>query len=272
MRTKLGIEGQIMKRILVAAGAILTILSVMNPTVNAADLPTKAAAYNAPVAGAFSWTGCYIGANLGGAWSREKADTTSITSGQLPTLVNQNASSVIGGLNAGCNYQFDPHWVVGAEGDWSWTKLNANASVPTFNQNGVPAAGAGASFSGDAKWLASIRGRVGWVAMPNTLVYFTGGAARAKVDYAAVDAFSGGCPNCAPTSFSRTKTGYVLGGGADYALTHNWIVRAEYLYYHFGGESSVGFFPDIVGGGPGAAFNWSDLQIHEVRLGVNYKF
>ncbi|HKA76438.1 MAG TPA: outer membrane protein [Pseudolabrys sp.] len=261
-----------MKKLLIAAGSILTVLTVTNPTVNAADLPTKASAYNAPVAATFSWTGCYIGGNLGGAWSREKADTTSITSGQLPTLVNQNASSVIGGVNAGCNYQFDPHWVIGGEGDWSWTKLNANASVPTFNQNGLPTSGGGAAFSADTKWLASIRGRVGWVAMPNTLVYFTGGAAWAKVDYAAVDAFLRGCPNCAPTSFSHTKTGYVLGGGVDYAVTNNWIVRAEYLYYHFGGESSVGFFPDIVGGGPGANFHWSDLQIHEVRLGVNYKF
>ena len=237
---------------------------------NAADLPAKASAYNAPLAGAFSWTGCYIGGNFGGAWSRENAGATSRT--QSPTSLNANASGVIGGVNAGCNYQFDPHWVVGAEGDWSWNKLSASATVPALDTVGLPAPGAAVSVSADTKWLASIRGRVGLVAMPNTLVYFTGGATWAKVDYAAVDAFLRGCPNCASTSFSRTKMGYVLGGGADYALTNNWIVRAEYLYYHFGSESSVGFFPDIVGGGPGANFHWDALQIHEVRLGVNYKF
>lgn len=237
---------------------------------NAADLPTKASAYNAPLAAPFSWTGCYIGGNIGGAWSRQLAGTVSRT--QAPASASQNALSVIGGVNAGCNYQFDPHWVVGVEGDWSWTKLDANAVAPNLRVDGSPVASGGLSFSRDTKWLASIRGHAGWVAMPNTLVYFTAGAAWTKVDYEALDAFLGGCPNCAPTSFSHTKTGYVLGGGADYALTNNWIVRAEYLYYHFGGESSVGFFPDIVGGGPGANFHWDALQIHEVRLGVNYKF
>jgi outer membrane immunogenic protein len=270
MRTKLNLGAGIIKKLLVAAGSFLTVLTVMNPTVNAADLPTKASAYNAPLAGAFSWTGCYIGGNLGGAWSRETASALSTTNTQTPVTVSQNASSLIGGVNAGCNYQFDPHWVVGVEGDWSWTKLRAGATAPNLRADGSPVGSGGSSFSSDTQWLASIRGRIGWVAMPNTLVYLTGGGALAKVDYAAVDAFADGCPNCVTTSFSHTKTGYVLGGGADYALTHNWIVRAEYLYYHFSGETSTSLFND---GGPGGAiFHWDGLQIHEVRLGVNYKF
>jgi opacity protein-like surface antigen len=106
------------------------------------------------------------------------------------------------------------------------------------------------------------------------LLYATGGAAWARVDYTAIDPFSGGCAaggNCALASFSQTKSGYVVGGGGEWApWANNWIFRVEYLYYHFNSTNStdglVGF-PNLL-----VTFNWGDLSIQEVRGSVAYKF
>jgi hypothetical protein len=41
------------------------------------------------------------------------------------------------------------------------------------------------SKSIDPKWLATVRGRIGYLVVPNALLYFTGGAAFADVDHSA---------------------------------------------------------------------------------------
>jgi len=88
---------------------------------SAADLPRKAPAYT-PF---FSWTGCYIGGNIGYGWGRETVSISNLgeTTG-VPELagvslgpVTGNTNGVLGGGQAGCNYQFAPNWVIGIEGD-----------------------------------------------------------------------------------------------------------------------------------------------------------
>ena len=48
----------------VAAAALLLLIA---PSARAADLPLKAAM---PFAERFTWTGCYLGTHVGGAWMR----------------------------------------------------------------------------------------------------------------------------------------------------------------------------------------------------------
>src|SRR5262249_16327503 len=73
----------------------------------AADLPTKAPFYKAPL-GYFSWSGCYIGGNVGAAWARGSFTSTfdSGTHLSLPTNLGRvdaagtgsdRATSFIGG-------------------------------------------------------------------------------------------------------------------------------------------------------------------------------
>jgi outer membrane immunogenic protein len=85
----------------------------------AADLgPKPEPVYKAPamVPPAFSWTGCYIGANVGGAWGKSNVDIP-----LYPSNVDITDTSVIGGGQVGCNYQFAGGFVVGVEGDFDWT-------------------------------------------------------------------------------------------------------------------------------------------------------
>jgi outer membrane immunogenic protein len=170
----------------------------------------------------FTWTGAYLGANIGGAWS----------SIQDHGLGGSSASSVIGGVSAGYNWQFATLWVIGIEGDASWADLT------------VPAG------AGDVNWIASVRGRVGWTPTTSTMLYFTGGAVRGTVSIPGVDTLPA----------TQAKTGWVVGGGVEWApWSSNWLVGAEYLNYNF-----TGFLL-----GAGLA---SDITINEMRAGAAYKF
>jgi outer membrane immunogenic protein len=128
-------------------------LSLAGFAVNALIMPAMAADmtpyYRTPLqAQPFYWTGAYIGADVGGAWSNI----------QLNGLGTGSASRVIGGLYAGYNWQFAPQWLLGIEVDSSWTDLSR------------------------VNWLASIRGRVGYTLTSTMLLYFTGGVASIEID------------------------------------------------------------------------------------------
>jgi hypothetical protein len=72
------------------------------------------------------WTGCYLGAQLGGAWADNHFN------GQFAGfLIDQNDSSaaVLAGSQVGCDLQFAPNWVIGAQGDGAWTNLTATQSL-----------------------------------------------------------------------------------------------------------------------------------------------
>jgi outer membrane immunogenic protein len=263
-----------MKKLLImgVAFAALTVAPAL-----AADMPRKAPAYGPPPPPpvVYNWTGCYIGANIGGAWSRQTGnfEEAFVAFDQAPGSISLDDSSVIGGGHVGCNWQFAPQFVLGVEGDWSATKLDGSGTAANLFADGSPVGSGGITMSSDTKWLASLRARAGWVVVPQWMLYVTGGAAWTKTDYAAIDAFSDGCPpdNCGAVSFSNTKTGWTAGGGVEWMLTPNWILGAEYLYYQFGGASATGFFPSapVV---PAANFTWDNLQIHEVRARVSFKF
>ena len=72
----------------------------------AADLPRKAPAYTPPPPPPMTWTGCYIGANIGGAFGDA---SVTFNSGE----VSSNGSGFAGGGQIGCDYQFAGGWVFG---------------------------------------------------------------------------------------------------------------------------------------------------------------
>jgi outer membrane immunogenic protein len=98
----------------------------------AADLAVKAPT----LMPAFSWTGCYIGADVGGALSQQHASITPVGVKQGSVSGDLTGSSAIGGPYVGCNYQFMPAWVVGIEGDYSWAKLSSSTNVRNPSQCG----------------------------------------------------------------------------------------------------------------------------------------
>ena len=115
-----------------------------------------------------------------------------------------------GGGQLGYNYQIDRNWVVGVEADMQYSQQPA--------------------------WWGTVRGRAGYLVMPDLLVYGTGGLAYQL--------------NSPPFNSHRNTAGWTAGGGIEKMLDRNWSIKAEYLYVAPGGRQDA----------------------NVIRAGINYKF
>jgi outer membrane immunogenic protein len=240
----------------------------------AADL--AAPVYRAPVA-VYSWTGCYIGGNIGGASARQNANEATLLAATVltaPGSVTYSTSGVIGGAHAGCNvegtYGVARGWVFGIEGDWSATKLSATQNAPNLFPNGTPIGFGSITFMETTKSLASIRGRAGVAVVPNVLLYATMGVVWNHTDYTGLHTYAP-CPICSAAAFNSNNFGWVAGGGLEWAIGNsNWIARAEGLYYKVSGASPYGTEAAIAQ--TTTTWYWNDLGIVVGRVGLSYKF
>jgi outer membrane immunogenic protein len=90
-------------------------------------------------------------------------------------------------------------------------------------------------------FLGTVRGRLGYLAMPNLLVYGTGGLAYGNVTYS-VDLAQYGYSSAGATTQaafanannSAVQVGWTAGGGAEWMFMQNWSAKVEYLYYDLG--------------------------------------
>jgi outer membrane immunogenic protein len=250
--------------------AAVVLASTLAVPAFAADMAFKAPPPTAPAA---TWTGLYVGINAGAAWwssgMTQQLTGTGIVVGPV-AYGSTGAVQAAGGFQAGYNWQLSPQWVAGIEGDFSATSISNNG--PSTTIPGAP--GNFVTESESAKWLATARGKFGFVLGP-TLWYATGGAAWERASYAGTAVFAV-APATANTSFSRTNTGWVAGGGVEYMATQHVLMRLEYLYYGFQGQSAA-----AVCSSAGAAcappnltstYNWNDNNIQEVRAALSYKF
>ena len=122
-----------MKKLLLATVALMA-LGVVAPA-SAADMPVKAAP-PPPVAPIYNWTGFYIGAHVGGAWT----DTDWFYACSARNLLippcglaqgGHSASSWLAGGQVGFNYQVG-RFVWGIEADFSATDLKDAIWMPRF--------------------------------------------------------------------------------------------------------------------------------------------
>ncbi|EKS39564.1 hypothetical protein HMPREF9695_01525 [Afipia broomeae ATCC 49717] len=253
-----------------AAVMACTISSTSFFTIGSASAADMAPRYKAPppiIAPVWSWTGFYAGLHAGGGWSDSSiTQRNDLFPGfDTASFGNGNQAGVVGGGQVGYNWQFAPNWLLGIEGDISGTGIRNNNTRP-ITTGGAPIGPFGFNHVADqnVNWLASIRGRLGWV-WDRWLIYGTGGGAFGGVDYRTD--YTGFAVNN-PLTTSRTLSGWVAGGGVEYAVANNWTVRAEYLYYDLGNETVIN--PTST---PGSNLVTTyENRFHVVRAAVNYKF
>ena len=181
-----------MRKLLLATAAGGALLAGAAVPASAADLAVRPAPapYVAPVP-VFTWSGAYIGGNIGGIWGKHDFDPVlanylSGPVGPCPTgvcgfsLSTDHDSSLIGGFQTGVRWQFGA-WVLGVEQDFQWTDVK-NTFVLGAN---TPFVGgpflAGDAFEARLKWLSNTKGQLG-VAWDRFLVYGTGGLATGAMD------------------------------------------------------------------------------------------
>ena len=238
----------------------------------AADLPVVPDP--APVAYP-SWTGFYIGVHAGAAWQNFSSASVNDPNGFLAsgTVAGNSALGAVGGLQAGYNWQFAPAWVAGVEGDISWTSLSDQRGAPALGPNGALAAANGTvTLNANTQWLASARAKLGFTGwFNNTMLYVTGGAAWANIEYSAVIVNTGPTNQANPTS-TTTKSGWVIGAGAEWMATPNVLLRADYLYYGIDSVNTLFATASPIPAPLPVAVNWGKENIQVFRIAGSYKF
>src|SRR5450631_2823919 len=86
-----------------------------------------------------------------------------------------------------------------------------------------------------------IRARLGVAVTDRGLLYVTGGAAFADMQFSRQQNWSfadgcavvGGLNSCHNGGTSRS-VGWAVGGGGEYAITDHWTIKDEFLYANFG--------------------------------------
>ncbi len=224
----------------------------------AADMPLKAPPMQAPAA---SWAGWYVGLNAGANWQSAN-NTIGYAPGGAADFgsVGTRKSGFIGGGQIGYNWQ-NNNFVYGLEGDISG--LTGRGSVNAFGDSIFGSK----SFSNQITWLSTLRGRLGVLVSPDTMLYATGGLAVGGVKNTFV-----GTPGfiCCNKSVSTTRAGWTAGAGVEHMLWNShWTVGLEGLFVDLGHSSVTAVGPAPRGGTKTARFS---NQAAIGRFKLNYKF
>ncbi|RAI43307.1 outer membrane protein [Rhodoplanes roseus] len=224
-------------------------------TATAADMrmPVKAPPVVAPV---FSWTGCYVGGFVGGAWNADDtvvADRNGLTSFGPHSWGYKTDSSFIGGGTVGCNWQpVGSPFVLGLEGEVGYMSIEGSGYDPL----------SGSFLYSSTKvgdWYGIIAGRLGY-SFDRAMIYVKGGVAFVDVENTISHPLF-------VASTSETKATWTVGGGIEWAFDMNWSIKAEYMYIGLDNTQSV--YAPI-----GSGYNWDhdNSGIHTAKIGLNYRF
>ncbi|WP_330169448.1 outer membrane protein [Bartonella grahamii] len=247
-------------------------------------IPRETAPAVIAAAPAYSWTGFYLGAQIGGR---------SIKSDNFSN--GFKFSGMIGGLYTGYNIDLGSGVVFGLDTDVSFvgkkdtvnygehtvggllnktaegiTKILTDAKIPV--KDGLKVANGDAyteSVTLKEKWSGATRVRIGFAA-DRIMPYIAGGVAYTQMQgISAIEVKKGSAAGenankvvASGNVYDETKTlvGFTLGAGVDFAMTDNVLLRAEYRYSDYGKKK---YFKDT-----------AELQyrVNDFRVGVAYKF
>jgi outer membrane immunogenic protein len=180
---------------------------------------------------------------------------------------------VIGGVQLGYNYQFAGSWLIGVEGDFSWSGIDGEHSgfstIPPFT-----AGGAAPRFNdshSNVNWLATATARLGY-AVDNWLFYAKGGAAWGDFEANSQTTNPTAGTTIATVSGGETRSGWTVGGGIEWAFLKNWSAKVEYDYLNFGTDRvnrNVTFAAVAI---PNPLVRDVKTNIQTIKFGVNYLF
>ncbi len=230
------------------------LIALACPAVSA-DLPARINEAP-PVVPAWGWTGCYMGGHAGGLRASKKDWIVRTPGGDFygQSLGRHAAGSWVGGVQGGCDYQFDGDFVIGIQGDHAWTDaVGSHNSAREF----------GVAYHSKDRSLSSITGRLGY-SWDRFLGYVRGGGAWEHDNYSATTIIVG-----TAYTASVSRPGWSIGVGGEYAFTNFLSGFVEFDYYDLG-TREIGFTPHLVG------LRHGFIQIRDttsvMRAGLNFHF
>jgi outer membrane immunogenic protein len=246
-------------------------------SVSAATLPAFGADIAVPAND--PWTGFYLGAqagNLKGTGSDADFCITGALSPVSGCLGGSNNDGVPSGLDVldnlldgasaggylGFNYRLD-RVVLGLEADLNWDHAEGKSHIPGDVTTDT-------SFG----WDASFRARLGALVGERGLIYVTGGPSWLSMDIGSDlcgyfrSEYAGSAVDCGG---SGTEFGWQLGAGAEFLLTDNISLKAEYLHGWYGNQDLN--LVTVTEGAENLKYSYKQtLQTNVVRAGVAYHF
>jgi outer membrane immunogenic protein len=226
------------------------------------------------------WTGLYAGFGLGARALRTDLTTTSVTvDGTRVDLTNSATHQPFDGTTfranpyVGFDWQFAPQWVAGIEGDFGFAERTITRAGFAFSPGLFVVDSQSDHLTVKPTWDAGLRGRLGFLVNPATMLYASSGVAWQHYDVTSICAG----PFCTVLNFlpaiitsSNTKTGWSLGGGIETAVWGNWLARGEYRYADFGATPMTVARTSALG----SIVDTFDVKMrtHTVTFGLAYKF
>jgi outer membrane immunogenic protein len=174
-------------------------------------------------------------------------------------LNDNNTDGVTVGGYVGYNYRID-QVVLGLEGDANGDNAKGSSSVL-----------GSLNYDTGINWGFSVRARLGLVVDERALLYVTGGPSWVNTD---VDTNLGiGVADVAnfKSGDESTEFGWVLGAGAEYAITEHLSMKAEYLHGWYG-DADLDLFEFSDGVDNTKYVLKQNLQTNVVRVGLAYHF
>jgi outer membrane immunogenic protein len=220
-------------------------------------MPVKAAPREVPVT--TSWSGFYIGAHVGYGFANTAVEAPDV--GLNTRIIGVGSKGWVAGGLAGYNFMISPRWVAGIEVDGSWQNIKTHGQFEP------------GTIELKLDWSASVRGRLGFLMTPTTMLFGTVGWSWSEFEFS---------NNLVPESLSRSVNGAQAGFGVETMYAENWIIRTEYLhsFYQRAGVNtdSVGFTASpwvgvirtglIYKAGPSNPTPWPDRAPNSVWTGL----
>lgn len=200
--------------------------------------------------GGIVWTGFYAGLQAGYGWSNSRYSDEGYFS-------ENNPDGFIGGAYAGYNYQLRNGLVLGLDADILRSGMEGSDGQRYLDDPSISIAGVESEL--EVRWSGALRARIGYAA-GRFLPYIAGGVSLARYDFRWLDHVNG----TVPFERSETRIGWNIGAGFEYVFSDRVTIRAEYRYSDFG----TNHIPNDWAG----PLTKIELETHDVRLGVAYRF
>jgi outer membrane immunogenic protein len=237
-----------------------TALFGLSQNASAADVRAQPAPYAPPppvyAPPPFTWTGFYLGGNIGGAWAhRDVTDTffaTNFGSGN-------NNGVFIGGGQLGYNWQIG-YTVLGIEAEFDGAANNNNTGT-VF----IPGAGT-IQVTSNNRWITTLAARFGMMNGPWLFYGKAGAGWVGNEDFTITNLTTG----ASIVTSNNSNSGWLVGVGIEWAFAPNWSAKVEYNF--LGLDDRTFIAPAGFRSLTGDTFFVTNRDIQTVKVGINYRF
>ena len=216
----------------------------------------------------FTWSGFYVGVNLGYGWNEDNHDNFVLreTTERFTTAPDMRPEGGFGGGQFGYNWQTGP-WVWGIETDIQGADINQDRFNRCIDVACPGGGGIRANVRQEIDFFGTVRGRLGY-AWDHALLYATAGFAYGGVNDRLV-VFNPATGFAAVFRRDETETGWTAGGGVEFAIDTRWSVKLEYQHIDLGSDRpNITVLPTPVTSFTGKFEDAADT----IRIGLNYRF